>query len=391
MAENEKRLYDILVEYIDFYNKIQKKYSLRYFDYNPKSSTELYKKGAEYLCEKNPSLIFGCWRSIDRKSVIPIIEKYNNLLCYPVQYEGQECSNNVLYFGATPNQQINIGIEYAIKNISPKVLLIGSDYVFPRIANKIMKDYIINLKGELIDEIYVSLDEKNFDSIVEKITKKYSNDKIVIMNTINGVSNKYFFETFYKYFKLNQINNDKIFSNVFKIVSFSLTENDIMHYNLEYIFDQYFVWNYSQTDISFNNFLNTEYKNNPKLLNDLIIKFKSSKTITDDPIYHVFLSFLFFINFIETYEGPFDSNSIRVNYKNYKNVKLLTPTGYLSKMDNNHLEQPVYILKVDNKKRFESIYRTSIEIKPNPWYNNFSTVKYECNNINKFMGPKYII
>ena len=74
-----------------------------------------------------------------------------------------------------------------------------------------------------------------------------------------------------------------------------------------------------KNDISFNNFLDTEYKNNPKLLNDLIIKFKSSQTITDDPMYHVFLSFLFFINFIENYEGPFDSNSIRENYNyNYK-------------------------------------------------------------------------
>ena len=111
MAINEKRLYDITNETIDLYNNSQKKIYLEKYTYSPESTEETYIKGAEYLLNKDLSLVFGCWRSADRKAVLPIFEKNDNLLCYPVQYEGNECSKNILYFGACPNQQINIGIE----------------------------------------------------------------------------------------------------------------------------------------------------------------------------------------------------------------------------------------------------------------------------------------
>lgn len=192
MAINEKRLYDIVMNTINLYNNSQDKIYLETYSYNPKSSTDLYIDGSKYLIDKDVSLVFGVWRSVDRKAVLPIFEKQNNLLCYSVQYEGLECSKNILYFGACPNQQINIGIEYGIKNISKKIVLIGSDYVFPRTANEIMKDYIKNMNAKLLDEIYVSMTETNFDSIVEKIISLSKNEKILIVNTINGDSNKYF-------------------------------------------------------------------------------------------------------------------------------------------------------------------------------------------------------
>lgn len=391
MAENEMRLYNIIVEYIELYNQIQNKYHIRYYTYDPKSSTDEYIKGARIICLKNPSLIFGCWRSVDRKAILPIITKYNNLLCYPLQYEGAECSNNILYFGATPNQQINIGIEYAIKNISSKVLLIGSDYVFPRTANKIMKNYILNLNGTLVDEIYVDMDEKNFDTIAKNIIKKYSDDPIVIMNTINGESNKYFFMALYKYFKLNRMNDDKLFYKIFPIFSFSLTENDIHNYDLAYTYNQYFIWNYVHHDISYDTFVESQYPNNPEILNQILKKFKSTYINIDDPMYHVFISWLFFVEFLEKYTGPYDSDSVRKNYKLNKNIKILTPTGFLRQIENNHLVQPVYILKVNSDKKFIPIYRTPIDIKPNPWFDKFADVKYECNQMYKFMGSKYKI
>lgn len=391
MAENEKRLYDVLIEYIKYYNSIQSKYYIHTNSYNPESNTEKYIEGATKLCEMDNSIIFGCWRSIDRKAILPTIEKHDQLLCYPLQYEGLECSKNVLYFGATPNQQINIGIEYAIKNISKNVLLIGTDYVFPRTANQIMKEFIKNSNANLIDEIYVPLDEHNFDEIAKNIVTRYSSKNIIIMNTINGDSNKYFFEKLFQYFKMDKKNNEnKILCNVFPIMSFSLTENDLVHYNKEYSFGQYFIWNYSQTDISHDNFLQNEYKNNSQLLNMLLQKYVKEKIIFDDPTYHVFLSLLFFIDFLENYNGPYKSTDIRKSYMENKNKKILTPTGYLTIMENNHLEQPVYILNVVNNNRFSTIYRTPIEIKPNPWYNKFSNERYSCNNSKPFMGTKFL-
>jgi len=389
MAHDEKRLYDITNKTIDLYNNLQNKVYLEKYIYTPESTEETYIKGAEYLLNKDVSIVFGCWRSADRKAVLPIFEKHNNLLCYPVQYEGNECSKNILYFGACPNQQINIGIEYGIKNISTKIVLIGSDYIFPRTANKIMKDYVNNLNAELLDEIYVSMTETNFDTITNKIISMYRNKKILIMNTINGSSNKYFFESLYKNFKTKFTNS--ILSEVFPVMSFSLTENDCFNYNLEYIFGHYFIWNYSQLDISYDEFLINGYLKNSKIKNKLIENIKNEKKIIiDDPMYHSFLAVLFFVNFLEKYDGDYTSEDIRKKYLLYNNKKVLTPTGYLSMESSNHLQQPVYILQIDKTKRFNTIYKTPIEIHPNPWFNKFSDKHYECNNEFNFLGNKYL-
>jgi urea transport system substrate-binding protein len=388
MATNEKRLYDITNETIDLYNNSQNKIYLEKYIYSPESTEETYIKGAEYLLNKDLSLVFGCWRSADRKAVLPIFEKHNNLLCYPVQYEGNECSKNILYFGACPNQQINIGIEYGIKNISTQIILIGSDYVFPRTANKIMNDYIHNLNAELLDEIYVSMDEKNFDNITDKIISRYKNQKIVIMNTINGDSNKYFFESLFKIFKTRFTNS--ILSEVFTVMSFSLTENDCFEYKLEYIFGHYFIWNYSQLDISYDEFLKNGYLTNSKIQNILIKNIKDKNIIIDDPMYHSFLAVLFFVNFLEKYEGNYSSEDIRNKYLLTNNNKVLTPTGYLTIEASNHLQQPVYILQTDKQKRFKTIYKTPVEIHPNPWFNKFSKKHYECNNDFNFLGNKFL-
>ena len=388
MATNEKRLYEIINETIDLYNNSQRKIYLEKNIYNPESSEEKYVKGAEYLLSKDLALVFGCWRSSDRKAVLPIFEKYNNLLCYPIQYEGNECSKNVLYFGACPNQQINIGIEYGIKNISTQIILIGSDYVFPRTANEIMKSYITNLNAELLDEIYVDMMFQNFDTITNKIISKYKNKKILIMNTINGDSNKYFFESLYKNFKSKFSNS--VLSEFFPVISFSLTENDCIDYNLEYVIGQYFIWNYSQLDISYDDFLINGYLLNSKIENILIQNIKNKHNIIDDTMYHSFLSVLFFVNFLEKYEGNYSSEDIMNKYLLNKNEKILTPTGYLSIKSNNHLLQPVYILQIDNTHRFTTIYKTPIEIHPNPWFNKFSNKRYECNNDFDFLGRKYL-
>ena len=371
MAENEKKLYDIICEYIKIYNMNQIYIYIDKVEFNPESSTDKYIKGAEYLCKEDVVVIFGCWRSIDRKAILPIIEKYNNILLYPLQYEGNECSKNIMYFGACPNQQINIGIEYGIKNISKNIILIGSDYVFPKTANKIMKEYIKNMDAVLIDEIYISMTETSFDNIIDKILKYYNGTPILIMNTINGSSNKYFFEKLYKKSK------KKIISEIFPVMSFSLSEDEIITYNTEWIYGNYFVWNYSQTDILYKSFSNK-----------LIKTFIKSNNIIGDPQYHIFISFLYFINFLNKYNGLYDSKSIRANFMNDYNIPLLTPTGYLKLNENNHLEQPVYILKTNYDKRFNTIYVTPINIKPNPWLNIFEKSYYGCNN-KYFTGSKF--
>jgi len=390
MAPYEKELYNRVMHSIKSFNKIQDKYHINTFEHNPQSETDKYTKGMEMLINKHdPAIIIGVWRSVDRKAVIPVLEKTDNLLCYAVQYEGNECSRNILYFGATPNQQTNIAIEYAIKNISNNVILIGSDYVFPRTANTIMKDYIKKYNANLIMEKYVALDEENFSSVCDEILK--NNKKCVIINTINGDSNKHFFTTLNKKFKSIKHNNNAIRSSQFPIISLSIPESIISDYNIDDIYGDYHIWNYSQKDTSFNTFLSDRLiHNNPKL-NKLIKNFKDSKKVIGDPEYHSFLITLFFFSFLLSYEGPnYDSITLRNEFLKYKE-KVITPTGYLQLNDNNHLDNFVYILKIGLDKRYETIYRTPVEINPNPWYNVSNNIKFECNNLYSFMGSKYKI
>jgi len=374
------------------YNSIQNKIHLEKVVFNPESDTNLYKKGAEYLCSENVALIFGCWRSSDRVAIRPIIEKNKNLLCYPLQYEGNECSKNILYFGACPNQQIDIGTEYAIKNISNDVFLIGSDYIFPHTANKIVKNYITNLNGKLLGEIYVSMDETKFDDVVNKIFESLKDDKpVVIINTLNGDSNKYFFETLYNKFKENPKNANFIVSDKFPVMSFSLTIKTVFEeYKPEWMYNNYFVWNFNIGETNYDTFLNNAYSNNNNNSNLLIqnivknmkIALNDKKNYISDPMYHVFLSFLFFVNFLENYDGSYDSKNIRDNYLKNNNSLVLTPTGYLSIVENHHLEQPVYILKFDVKSSVKRVVGLTYNVSPNPFFEKFKN-KNNINDTNK--------
>ena len=393
MAVNEIQLLQTVKRSVKIFNESQNKYYINTIEFNPKSDTELYKKGAEILLtEYDLTMVIGVWRSIDRKAVKPIFEKHNNLLNYVVQYEGNECSKNILYYGACPNQQIDIGIEYSIKNISNNIILIGSDYVFPRTANSIMKKYIQNYNSRLLMEKYVALDETQFDSICDELINLLeTNKKCVILNTINGDSNFHFFNQLHKKFKSIPKYKDVVRSDLLPIVSFSIGEGDLTQVPIEEIYGDIHIWNYSQNDKSYDTFLNTKMETNNKVLNNLLLSFKQSKNIEGDPNYHAFLSVLFFCDFLLDYKGVnFDSKTLRDNYILYKNKKILTNTGFLKLNDNNHLDNPVLILKINEDKRYETIYRTPIEITPNPWFDKFSNIKYECNNKLEFLGEKYI-
>jgi hypothetical protein len=233
------------------------------------------------------------------------------------------------------------------------------------------------------------LNETNFENISKKICNKYNSDKYLIINTINGESNKYFFEQLYSNHQ-KQIKKEKnkiLFHNRYGIMSFSLTESFCKNIKKEAIYNSYFTWNYSQTDKSYNNFLINEYKDDTN--SKLVKKFKLSKKNYDDPEYHVFLSLLFFTDFLNNYEGSFKNKDIRDKFLLYKNKPVLTPTGYLQMEKNNHISQPVYILRINDKYKFETIFKTNTEIYPNPWYQKYSKNKYYCNNTN-FLGNKYI-
>ena len=156
------------------------------------SNEEVFAKGAaRMLDEEQVSVIFGCWTSASRKAVRPIVESRNGLLFYPVQYEGLEQSPNIVYLGSTPNQQIIPAVDWAMANLNAtSFFLAGSDYVFPRSANAIIRDHVEQAGGEIVGEHYTGLGSRDTTSLVEAVGRAQPD---VILSTINGDANVTFF------------------------------------------------------------------------------------------------------------------------------------------------------------------------------------------------------
>jgi urea transport system substrate-binding protein len=196
------------------------------------SDPSVFAKEAERLItQEKVSVIFGCWTSASRKAVKPIIEKHNHLLFYPMQYEGLEQSSNIIYTGAAPNQQIIPATRWALTNLGKRVYLIGSDYIFPRTANQIMKDFIRVTDGTLLAERYLPLGSHDVEAIVNEI-EQFKPD--VILNTINGDSNAYFFKAL-----ANGSAKDT------PVLSFSVAENEVKNYPP--LSNHYAAWSYFQS------------------------------------------------------------------------------------------------------------------------------------------------
>ena len=212
---------------------------------NGDSDWNTFKVSAEELITiEEVDVVFGGWTSASRKTMLPVFEKYDHLLFYPVQYEGLEKSRNIIYTGAAPNQQVLPAVEWAYDNLGNKFYLVGSDYVFPRSVNEIIKFKIKELGGELVGEKYKILGAIDFEDIVTDINQKQPD---IILNSINGDSNLAFFK---------ELRKQGISSNSIPTISFSIGEAEIKNFGVDYMKGDYASWNYFQ---SVNNNLNANF------------------------------------------------------------------------------------------------------------------------------------
>ncbi len=201
-----------------------------------KSDPAHFAKEAERLItEEKVSVVFGCWTSASRKSVKPVFEKYQHLLFYPLQYEGLEQSPNIIYTGAAPNQQVMPAVSYCLEKLGRRVFLVGSDYVFPRTANAIIRDQVRALGGEVVGERYLPLGGTKADAIVAEIIAAKPD---VILNTINGDSNVAFFQAL----RAAGVTPDTI-----PTLSFSIGETELQHLDPRSMAGDYAAWNYFQS------------------------------------------------------------------------------------------------------------------------------------------------
>jgi len=193
------------------------------------------KMAEKLITEDKVSVIFGCWTSACRKTLKPILEKYNSLMFYPVQYEGLEQSPNIVYTGAAPNQQIIPAVKWSIDHLGKRFFLIGSDYVFPRTENEIIKEQIKILGGVIVGEDYITLGSQNVEPIIQKIIQVKPD---VILNTINGDSNIAFF----KALQAAEISSSKI-----PVMSLSIGETELSNMDKRTVVGNYATWNYFQS------------------------------------------------------------------------------------------------------------------------------------------------
>ncbi len=190
-------------------------------------------KADKLITQDKVSAIFGCWTSASRKTVLPVVEKHDHLLFYPVQYEGLEQSPNIIYTGAAPNQQIIPAVKWAVtaKN-KKKFFLVGSDYVFPRCANAIIRDTAASLNAEVVGEEYLLLGSSDVAEIVRKIVAAAPD---LILNTVNGDSNVALFRA---------LRAAGVKSETVPTISFSISEQELSSLSTKDIVGDYAAWNY---------------------------------------------------------------------------------------------------------------------------------------------------
>lgn len=307
-----------------------------------KSDWDTFALEAERLIvEEEVDVVVGGWTSASRKAMKPVFEEHDHLLIYPIQYEGLESSENILYTGAAPNQQILPAADWAQKNLGQKIYLVGSDYVFPRAANEIIKDYIKETGGQIVGEKYRPLGDNNFSTIVEDI--KITNPD-VILNTINGDSNIAFFKALH----------DQGVHPGTRIISFSITENEILAFNIEFLKGTYLAWNYfSNIDTTINN----------EFVHNLEARLPEN-TILTDPMEAAYLGLVLYSNAVEL-AGSEDPSLVR---QYLKGMTYSAPEGVIGiDPETNHLAKSFRIAEVLENGQIKIVYSSDGYILPQPF------------------------
>lgn len=304
------------------------------------------KEAIRLLQTEKVATVFGCWTSASRKAVKPIFEEQYNLLWYPVQYEGMEASPNIMYMGASPNQQIVPAVDYCVERFGKKVFIVGSDYVFPRTASKIINAQLSQIGGVTVGEEYVPLGGKEFDSIVKKIIAAKPG---VVLNTLNGDSNIAFFDALGK----AGLTSDKL-----PVMSFSITEEEVSKMDLNVLNGQLVSWNYYET---------TETPRNKKFVEDYKNAYGQSR-MTGDPIEAAYIAVYMWAAACEK-AGTFDVESVRVAAKG---LSFTAPEGTVT-IDggNQHLYKQVRIGKINSNGMIDEVWATPTAVKPDPFLSTY--------------------
>ena len=290
--------------------------------------------------------IFGCWTSASRKAVLPVVEQNKGLLWYPVQYEGVESSPNIFYIGATTNQQIIPAVTWLLQNKGKKFFLLGSDYVFPRTANKIIKEQLKAEGGTLVAEEYTPLGHTDYNTIISKIKKEKPD---VVFNTLNGDSNVAFFK---------QLQDAGITSKDLTTMSVSIAEEEVRGIGASVLDGHYTAWNYYQT---------TDIPENKKFVEAYKAKYGKDR-VTDDPIEAGYTAVYLWAEAVKK-AGSFDVEKVKAAAKG---IEFNSPEGKVTiDGENQHIYKTARIGQITADGQIKEIWNSGKALKPDPFLKTY--------------------
>ncbi|MGW1067895.1 urea ABC transporter substrate-binding protein [Streptomyces aureus] len=290
---------------------------------------------------------FGCWTSASRKAVKPVFERYKSLLFYPVQYEGLEQSPYIFYIGATTNQQIVPALDYLKKRGLTKLYLVGSDYVFPRTANKIIKAYAKANGMEVVGEDYAPLGSTEFGTIVNKVKDAGAD---AVFNTLNGDSNVAFFKEY---------KSAGLTAKSLPVLSVSIAEEEVKSIGTQYLDGQLTAWNYYET---------TPGAANTKFVAAYQAKYGKDKP-TSDPMEAAYISVYLWKAMVEK-AGSFDVAKVKAASDG---IELDAPEGKVT-VDGatQHVYKTARIGKVGSDGLITEVWNSGKPVKPDPYLKGYS-------------------
>ncbi len=328
---------------------------------DPASNWPLFaEKARQLITQDKVAVTFGCWTSVSRKSVLPVFEELNSLLFYPVQYEGEEISRNVFYTGAAPNQQAIPAVEYLMSKdggSAKRWVLLGTDYVYPRTTNKILRAFLKNkgvAEADIMEE-YTPFGHSDYQTIIAKI-KKFASEgkKTAVVSTINGDSNV----PFYK-----ELGNQGLKATDVPVVAFSVGEEELRGVDTKPLVGHLAAWNY---------FMSIKSPANDKFIKKWSAYAKAKniaghkdKPLTNDPMEATYIGIYMWKQAVEKAK-TFDVDKVSAAMAGQT---FTAPSGITSKMDekNHHLHKSVFIGEIKADGQFNVVWKTKGPVKAQPW------------------------
>lgn len=326
---------------------------------DPASNWPLFaEKARQLLTQDKVAVVFGAWTSVSRKSVLPVFEELNGLLFYPVQYEGEEMSPNVFYTGAAPNQQAIPAVEYLLSEDgggAKRFILLGTDYVYPRTTNKILRAFLHTkgIQDKDIEEIYTPFGYSDYQTIVGNIKKFSADGKTAVISTINGDSNV----PFYK-----ELANQGIKATDVPVIAFSVGEEELRGIDTKPLVGNLAAWNYFQ---SVDNPTNKTFVEQWKAYAKAHKLPNADTAVTNDPMEATWVGMHMWAQAVEKAKST-DVDKVRAAMAGQTYP---APSGFTLTVDktNHHLHKPVMIGEIEANGQFKVVWQTDTPIRAQPW------------------------